>query len=53
MADERAIRRYMPIEEVPGLVIDGHLVSVATVPDHDTIRRWLSEAEPARQVGRP
>jgi hypothetical protein len=40
--DERVIRRYMPLDAIPGLVIDGELVSERTVPDRYTVKRWLS-----------
>lgn len=39
--DEKAIRRYMPLDEIPGLVIDGHLVSSGRVPDRATLVAWL------------
>jgi hypothetical protein len=41
VSDERAIRRYMPLDEVPGLLIDGRLVSVREVPDRETLVNWL------------
>lgn len=42
--DARAIRRYIPLEAVPGLVIDGRVVSVGTVPKRETLREWLAAA---------
>jgi hypothetical protein len=40
--NERQIRKYMPVDETPGLVIDGHLLSTRKVPDRDTLLTWLS-----------
>lgn len=42
--DERAIRQYMPVDEIPGLVIDARLVSSAGLPNRETLREWLAEA---------
>ena len=42
--EEKVIRKFMPLDEIPGLVIDGHLVSTRTVPDRETLVEWLSEA---------
>lgn len=42
LTDERYIRKFMPIEEVPGLVIDGRLVSNNIVPSREELRKWLS-----------
>ena len=42
--DERRIRRYMTLEVILGLVLDGVLVSERQVPDGETLSRWLSEA---------
>jgi hypothetical protein len=42
--DEITIRKFMPPDEIPGPVIDGHLVSTRTVPDRETLVEWLSEA---------
>jgi len=47
VSDERTIRRYMPLDEVPGLLIDGRLVSVREVPDRDTLVNWLQSVEVA------
>jgi hypothetical protein len=43
--DEIAIRKYMPPDTTPGLVIDGHMVSTGKVPDLTTLRTWLHSAE--------
>lgn len=40
--DERAIRRFMPLDEIPGLVIDGSLVSTGQVPDRAILAGWLA-----------
>lgn len=42
ITDERYIRKFMPVEEIPGLVIDGHLVSNNIVPSKEELRNWLS-----------
>jgi len=39
--NERAIRKFMPLDEIPGLIIDGHLVSTARIPDRATLVDWL------------
>jgi hypothetical protein len=39
--DERTIRHYIPLEAIPGLLIDGRLVSEREVPDLDTLENWL------------
>lgn len=41
-ADEGYIRKFMPVEEIPGLVIDGRLVSSGTLPSREELRNWLS-----------
>jgi hypothetical protein len=40
--DERIIRRYMPLDAIPGLLIDDKLVSQREVPDMQTLLDWLS-----------
>ena len=42
-SDERAIRKHMPLDESPGLLIDGVLASTREVPSRETLREWLSE----------
>lgn len=44
VSDERRIRKFIPLDEVPGLVIDGNLVSTRIVPEKETLARWLSAA---------
>jgi hypothetical protein len=46
VSDERSIRRFMPLEAIPGLVIDGRLMHSSTVPSRDQLRLWLSPAPP-------
>ncbi len=40
--DEMRIRHYMPLDEVPGLLIDGVLASVRELPPRDKLVEWLS-----------
>lgn len=39
VSDERTIRRFMPFEAIPGLVIDGHLVLSGEVPSKEALRQ--------------
>jgi len=41
VSDESTIRRIMPLDAIPGLVIDGHLVHSGEVPSRDELRQWL------------
>lgn len=45
IGNERAIRKFMPLDETPGLVIDGHLVSTGRVPDRPTLLSWFHAGE--------
>ena len=45
ISDEKTIRGYMPLDEIPALVIDGHLVSTHTVPDRSVLLNWFEEVE--------
>jgi hypothetical protein len=45
ISDEQTIRKYMPLDELPGLVIGGVLASVRDVPDRETLKGWLQNAE--------
>jgi hypothetical protein len=45
ISDEHAIRKFMPLEQIPGLVIDGHLVSSSAVPSREELRSWLSAVQ--------
>ena len=44
--DERAIRHHIPLDAIPGLLIDGRLVSQREVPNLETLQEWL-KAVPA------
>ncbi len=48
--DPHQIRKFLPEDELPGLVINGHLVSSQRLPDEAEIRRWLSEAAQLEQT---
>lgn len=39
--DEKSIRHHIPLDEIPGLLIDGHLVSTRVVPERDVLMGWL------------
>jgi hypothetical protein len=39
--DERAIRHHIPLDAIPGLLIDGRLVSQREVPAFETLLDWL------------
>lgn len=41
--DEGTIRKYMPLDEIPGLLIDGVLASVNELPRRETLVEWLSD----------
>ena len=47
-SDEHYIRKFMPLDEIPGMLIDGHLVSSGQVPERETLIAWLREAESSR-----
>lgn len=42
ISDERTIRKHMPLDEIPGLLIDGVLVSTSELPTRETLIDWLS-----------
>ncbi len=44
--DERIIRHHIPLDAIPGLLIDGRLVSQREVPNVETLLDWL-KAVPA------
>jgi len=44
--DERIIRHHIPMDAIPGLLMDGQLVSQREVPDIETLLEWL-KAVPA------
>lgn len=39
--DEKVIRRHIPMDAIPGLLIDGQLVSQRDVPNIETLLDWL------------
>jgi len=48
--DPHQIRKFLPEDALPGLVINGHLVSSRRLPDEAEIRQWLSEAAQLEQA---
>lgn len=42
VSDEKQIRHYMPLDEIPGLLIDGVLASTGQVPPREKLVEWLS-----------
>lgn len=44
--DERIIRHHIPLDAIPGLLIDGRLVSQRDLPKLETLLDWL-KAVPA------
>jgi len=40
--DEKRVLQYMPLDEIPGLLIDGVLVSTREIPRRDTLVQWFS-----------
>ena len=43
--DEQTIRKYMPLDELPGLVINGVLASVRELPDRNMLVTWFQNTE--------
>jgi hypothetical protein len=39
--DEKTIRHHMPLDAIPGLVIDGHLISTRIVPERSVLIGWF------------
>ena len=39
--DERLIRHHIPLDAIPGLLIDGQLVSQREVPTIETLLEWV------------
>ena len=39
--DERIIRHHIPLDAIPGLMIDGRLASQREVPTTGTLLEWL------------
>ena len=44
ISDEHVIRKYMPADELPGLLINGVLASSRELPDRQTLKDWLQGA---------
>lgn len=40
--EEKRIRHYMPLDEIPGLLIDGALVCTRELPPREKLVEWLS-----------
>ncbi len=47
--DENAILRYMPLDAIPGLLIEGELVCQRQVPEVDTLVEWLGSIPVAQK----
>jgi hypothetical protein len=41
--DPVQIRHHIPLDDVPGLLIDGRLVSQGRLPSGDELRDWLRQ----------
>ena len=44
VSDEKEIRKYIPLDLVPGLVINDRLVTSKDLPERNTLYTWLGEA---------
>lgn len=42
VSDEKRVLQYMSLDEIPGLLIDGILVSTRELPSRETLVEWLS-----------
>ena len=42
--DEKAIRHYIPLDNIPGLLIDGVLASQGEVPTREILIQWFSKS---------
>ena len=40
--EEKRIRHYISLDEIPGLLIDGVLASTRELPSRETLVEWLS-----------
>ena len=45
--DERIIRHHIPLDAIPGVLIDGRLVSQRDIPGMEVLLEWL-KAIPAK-----
>lgn len=50
VSDEKYIRKHMPLDEIPGLLIDGELVSTIEVPPRETLIEWFSGIPVAGEI---
>lgn len=48
--NEQTILRHMPLDAVPGLLIDGRLVSQGTVPSVEILLDWLKSIPAGEQT---
>jgi hypothetical protein len=53
VSDERQIMRYITLDAIPGLAINGKLVSQRGLPDEATLTAWLSDAAAAEAAVKP
>ncbi len=44
VGDERNICKYISLDEIPGLVINGWLASIREVPEREILQDWLTQA---------
>jgi hypothetical protein len=44
-SDERYIRKFMPLDEMPGMLIDRNLVTSGQVPERETFITWFTQSE--------
>lgn len=40
--DDKTVLNHMPLDQIPGLLIDGVLVSTRELPERETLVEWLS-----------
>ena len=51
IADERTIRKYMPLDQIPGMIIDDVLVSTGELLPRETLVEWFSGIPVADEQG--
>lgn len=42
VSDEKRVLQHISLDEIPGLLIDGILVSTREIPSRETLVKWLS-----------
>lgn len=47
ITDEKQILWFMPLDEIPGLVIDGRLISTKQLPERAILTKWFKTKESA------